>query len=134
MINRFIIRKNDTKLYGLKNKTVSFKTEKKFFISFLQNKNSYIKEKNIYYQYGFNSLGILLFSFSTWLKNNLANKKINKVFFLSRDGFLMKNVFDTIYKNDNIETHYLYVSRRSLNVPNLWKHPDFDFLDESVSM
>lgn len=102
--------------------------------SFLSNNTQSVNNKSIYYKYGFNYLGILLFSFSDWLKKDIINNNYKKIFFLSRDGFLMKRAFDSIYEDFNAKTHYLYVSRRSLNIPNLWKNPNFESLDKTISM
>lgn len=129
------------KLKGIN--TCLYKREKKFqkkfnsiqenmYKSFLNNRN--LIGENYYYKYGFEKLGLLLFSYSKWLKNNLEQKEIKNVFFLSRDGFLMKKAFDIINDSSEIKSHYLYVSRRSLNVPNLWKQPEFNFLDKNISM
>ena len=52
----------------------------------------------------------------------IFKEHIDKVYFFSRDGYLMKQAFDLLYKeNTDIKTYYLEVSRRSLRVPILWK-------------
>ena len=59
---------------------------------------------------------------------NIQKEGINKIYFFSRDGYIMKQVFDMMYSDDQINTFYLEVSRRSLRVPILWKDYSFDNL------
>ena len=83
------------------------------------------KEKNDYfYDFGYNCFGPLLYGYCTWILNNLKDKKIEKVYFLSRDGYIMKKAFDII-NYTNIKTYYLEVSRRSLRVPCLYLKNSF---------
>lgn len=78
---------------------------------------------NKYYQFGKEKLGPLLLGYSKWLYDNFRKEHIDKVYFFSRDGYLMKQAFDLMFAHDcrDIETYYLEVSRRSLRVPILWK-------------
>lgn len=75
-----------------------------------------------YYQFGEKNLGPLLLGYSKWLLENCRKEDIHKVYFFSRDGYLMKKAFDMLPGcKINIKTFYLEVSRRSLRVPILWK-------------
>ena len=75
-----------------------------------------------YYEFGEKCLGPLLFGYSKWLLENFRKEDIHKVYFFSRDGYLMKQAFDMLPGSKiNIKTFYLEVSRRSLRVPILWK-------------
>lgn len=84
------------------------------------------EEKEDYYKFGYESFGILLFHFSKWLKKDVTEKKINKIFFFSRDGQIIKTAFDTMYSECGFEEHYIYVSRRSLRVPQLWFNSELE--------
>lgn len=64
---------------------------------------------------GFETLGPLLFGFCEWIHKTKIEKKIEKLFFLSRDGFLIYKAYKKLYPNEAIK--YVYVSRRSLTVP-----------------
>lgn len=75
-----------------------------------------------YIDFGYNCLGPLLLGYSKWLLYNFKKENINKVYFFSRDGLIMKQAFDLINPEISIQTHYLEVSRRSLRVPILWKN------------
>lgn len=82
--------------------------------------------KNIYYQIGYEILGILLYGYTKWLIEELSKRKIEKIFFLAREGNMLKKAFDKI-NHTNIQSHYLYVSRRSTRVALL---KDIEKLDD----
>ena len=84
--------------------------------------------KNKYYDFGYAKFGPLLWGYSHWLLDNFIGNKINKVFFFARDGLIMKKAFELISGHEEIECHYLEVSRRSLRVPVLWKDLSFENL------
>lgn len=56
----------------------------------------------------------LLYGYFTWMVNDLKNKKIKKVLFVSREGYILKNSFDIFKKifSLDIEAHYFYCSRK----------------------
>lgn len=73
-----------------------------------------------YKKFGYEYFGPLLQKYVYWLIENLKKEKIEKVFFLSRDGYIIKKVFD-IVNNTSIKSYYFYASRRAILVPILWK-------------
>lgn len=75
---------------------------------------------DFYFEVGYETLGPLLNGFCQWLNQNLINSHISRVFFLSRDGKLIQRACQ-IRKSGCIEEQYIYVSRRALIVPTLWK-------------
>ena len=72
-----------------------------------------VSEKDIYFQYGFEILGPLLFGFSKWLYKTVQEQKFDHLFFLSRDGYLLLNAYKELYPSDETATAYLYVSRKA---------------------
>lgn len=96
--------------------------------------NSYISpEWNIYYQYGFEVLGPLLYGFCIWMHEDAMKRGIDKFFFLSRDGYLLQRAYVTLYGKDAIDNTYLYASRRALHVPSIWIDPDFKIIMSRTS-
>ncbi len=93
--------------------------------SFINN-NIDLSQSN-YYKIGYEVLGVLLYGYATWLLDILKKKDIKKVFFLSREGYMLKKAFD-IVNDSNIISNYLYVSRRSVR-PALYEVIDsfYDF-------
>ncbi len=69
--------------------------------------------------------GPQLYGFAQWLLARLREDDIHDVYFMARDGYTLKQAFDEL-GTDDISTHYLYCSRRSFQVPLMWKHPQFD--------
>lgn len=75
-------------------------------------------KEDIYFQLGYEVLGIILYGYTIWLIEQLQQEKIDQVFFLAREGNLLKKAFDEI-NTTSIKSKYLYVSRRSTRVPLL---------------
>lgn len=69
-------------------------------------------------RFGFQIFGPLTFGYVSWLNKEFRKNKINKIFFFSREGYFIKEAFDLLY-GGAYETKYLYVSRKSLVLPNL---------------
>lgn len=67
---------------------------------------------------GFECMGPLLFGFSKWLHDSVRLLGIHDIYFLSRDGQVMKKAFDALYSEDkDVRTHYFYASRIALQEP-----------------
>ena len=84
-----------------------------------------INNKSEYYQFGFKEFGPLLYGFTKWLRKQFDDINIKKVFFFSRDGFMMKKAFDTFSQNDTITSTYTYFSRKSLRQSLFWNCNDY---------
>ena len=78
------------------------------------------KDLTFYFDFGYKNFGPILVGFSNWLNDEFKKKDIKKVFFLARDGYIMKKAFDYLY-GDKYNTKYFYASRRAIIVPSLWK-------------
>ena len=84
--------------------------------------NHYPRNKDLFYRLGFEVQGPLLLGYVKWLNDDLKKEKIKKIFFLSRDGQIVQRAFNFI--NPNMESKYLYVSRKSLIIPTIWMSPE----------
>lgn len=73
------------------------------------------------YRFGYAILGPMLLGYMLWLKNEACKKGITDLYFLSREGFILKEIFDILLADNkqNIKTHYLYCSRRAIRVSSL---------------
>lgn len=71
-----------------------------------------------YYAFGYECFGPYLLGFSKWLEESVKREGIEKVYFLSRDGYILKRAFEILYP-DRGGCEYLEVSRRSLRIPML---------------
>ena len=79
------------------------------------------KDEKIGYFY----FGALTLAYITWIHSKCKEQNINLLYFFSREGWILKKVFDDLYGNE-IKTKYLYVSRKSLSVPQLQTCQNFE--------
>lgn len=65
--------------------------------------------------------GPVLYSYAEWLIRQAEAKGINKLYFIARDGYLIKKIVDIILnvRKINIETFYIYGSRKAWRMPSL---------------
>lgn len=69
---------------------------------------------------GYECFGPLLFGFTVWLMKDIQDNGIRDVYFLSRDGYILKEAFDILNDDkEKISSHYLYASRRAFRIPML---------------
>lgn len=78
-----------------------------------------------YHKFGYTRFGPFLYGFVRWLKDELVRKGYDRIYFFSRDGYMMKKAFDLI-NGTGIETKYVYFSRKSLRTPLLCRCRDFE--------
>lgn len=82
-----------------------------------------------YYDLGYSKLGPFLGAFSVWLHDEIEKYEPRKVFFLSRDGYLMYKSLEVMYGDSaSVESEYVNFSRKSIRDCILWKHCDFESL------
>lgn len=79
-----------------------------------------------YYKFGYAQFGKVLWGYAHWIHDVAKEKGITKLFFLARDGYIMKKAYDICIEDHSIETKYLEVSRRSLRGPVLWMDSSFE--------
>jgi FMN phosphatase YigB (HAD superfamily) len=79
---------------------------------------------------GYNVLGQVLLNYTLWLIKETKENNYKKILFLSREGFLLKQVYDLVakYVGMDAESEYLYVSRRALSIAAIDNETDFDNL------
>lgn len=135
--NKLIHIGNDIKtdyIMALKNNISTVKVKTKTYTGnslldvFLSNHKS--SSSNFYYDFGYSNFGPLLYGFCLWLKENVKKNDIDNIYFLARDGYIIKKAYEMIFGElDNI--YYLEASRRSLRVPYLSQKDSIDeMLDE----
>lgn len=69
--------------------------------------------------YSYNVVGPVMYEYTSWVISMAIEKKIDCLYFLARDGYLLKKIAESICKkfNLNIACKYLYCSRCSLRMP-----------------
>lgn len=93
-------------------------------VSFI--KNNIQNYSDEYSKFGYTVLGPILFGYLKWLRRELKEANINKIFFLAREGQLLNRGFEILFPNENIQHNFIYVSRRATAVPRLYKAKNFD--------
>lgn len=75
---------------------------------------------NYWYEFGYNNLGRLFYSFNYWMVKNL-NRNVNEILFLARDGYLPQKIYNEFRKFDSDlpQNKYLYTSRRAYQWPTV---------------
>ena len=77
-----------------------------------------------YYKFGVDCFGPFLYGYTKWLYHSLEKEKFKKVFFFSRDGYMMEKAFHLINKS-KISCEYVYFSRKSIRQALLNKCNDY---------
>lgn len=77
-------------------------------------------DKSEYYRFGFSKFGCFLYGFTRWLVSEINERDIKKIFFLSRDGYMMEKAFDFMSKESPVSHKYTYFSRNSLRQALFW--------------
>lgn len=101
-----------------------FSDEKKhkYLSSFI---NNHLDLRSSYYNFGYQCFGPLLYGFVTWLRNDLKKKNFEQVFFMARDGYIMKQIYDELCDSNDVPSVYFEASRRSLRVPTYNSSMDY---------
>lgn len=70
---------------------------------------------------GYTVLGPLVLGYVSWIARQAKEAEVSKIFFLAREGGILKQVYDYIYSNqkDYPQSEYLYASRRVVRVANI---------------
>lgn len=79
--------------------------------------NEQIRQDNYFRRLGFEIFGPIIYGFTQWLVKQCKKQDLKKVFFFSRDGYLLKKSFDLMHTG--ITTNYFYISRKSVIRPVL---------------
>ncbi len=79
------------------------------------------KNRNAAYHIGCRYAGPVLFSYAVWIVEQAVKKKIKRLYFIARDGYLIKKIVDILLKQKKvgIETYYIYGSRRAWRMVSL---------------
>lgn len=88
-----------------------------------------------WHAFGYHVVGILYLGYIQWLMKALKREKMDAVYFLSRDGKIMKEAFDLItpFYGETMPSSYLYASRRALQMARIRKIDSLALLYISTS-
>lgn len=80
----------------------------------------------MYQKWGYEYLGPVLAGYCKWLYEDLKKKGIKQVFFLSRDGDILRKAFVAMGYEKEFLIHYLCVSRKSLRTAYLYESSQYE--------
>lgn len=69
------------------------------------------------FRVGYNVIGPFLFSFCKWIHSKKEENKIDILFFVAREGFLIKKIYDILYPKE--KTKYVRLNKSLLRLPSL---------------
>ncbi|MGN5037037.1 hypothetical protein ACTG2V_03065 [Aeromonas sp. 74A] len=78
------------------------------------------------YRMGFEACGAILLGFTKWVMESAIRDGVEDLYFLARDGFLVKKIYDQIskYVPNAPKSHYLLASRRCYSTASLKTEQD----------
>lgn len=87
--------------------------------------NNVVNYDDVYQRIGYELLGPIAYSFCLWFHDLAKKNNINKLFFCARDMKFMQEIYNCIFNEKAIENYYLYISRKSIKLPYLYKNDKF---------
>ncbi len=117
----------------------SLQTEQELVKEYLQGilKEKKVSEQEPAYIIGYGFVGFVLYSYANWVISQSVEQGIQQLYFIARDGYILKKIADIILKiNDikTIETHYLYGSRKAWRVNDTDKREKLlQYLQQEIS-
>lgn len=63
---------------------------------------------------GYEVLGAALYYYTKWLHKQIIRNNIKKLYFLSRDGYLLMKAYELLYQHEDVERYYLSISSKSV--------------------
>ena len=106
-----LICTKDIDLYQRRNNTIKYKHLDAIF------KNEYRGEDVSEYRIGYTVVGPLLYAFCDWLHEQKTRNNYEKVFFVSREGYLIQKIYKEMFPDDT--TQYIYLNKNLLRFPLL---------------
>jgi predicted HAD superfamily hydrolase len=107
-------------------------TEKKRFLNaFL---NNHTDGRNPYDAFGYEQFGPLLFGFVRWLMKKASEDGTEQLFFVARDGFIIRRAWKIVAGPCDIPDFYFEGSRRSFRVPSYTPEMSMQEIIDSISL
>lgn len=77
--------------------------------------------KAVAFHVGCRYAGPVLYSYAEWIVGQAVKKNMKRLYFIARDGYLIKKAVDIILKSRSIDikTKYIYGSRKAWRMPSL---------------
>lgn len=115
------------------NQSLSYKNLCSFISNHVPHYITNLYEKtpdDYFFHVGYEVEGPLIYGFTKWLQKELCEKKIDKVFFLARDGQIIQKAYKKL--KEHIPNFYMYASRKAFIVPTIWIRPNLSDLECTI--
>ena len=89
-------------------------------------KNNLDRDADYFEKIGYETIGPILYGYVKWLQLQVTKKNIKKIFFLTREGEILRKAYEIVYPHTEIENTLIRVSRRATLVPLLYKCKNLD--------
>lgn len=94
------------------------------------------------YRIGYGFVGVALYTYVEWILKQADKRKIKRLYFIARDGYILKKIADVIIKEYglDIKTFYLYGSRNAWRTDNkeqqelVLQYMEQEFMGDYTSM
>lgn len=109
-----------------------FENNKYIQLSIGSSRNARILNKSLSYRLGCSISAPTVIPYLLWVFNSCIEQGIKRLYFIARDGYILKEIFDLIVTkyNSDIKTYYIYGSRLAWQMPSL--NFEFDRNLESI--
>lgn len=96
------------------------------FVGCAKNIRLYNYNKSDKFHLGVSLAGVIFYPYISWLLDQCQKRGLNRLYFIARDGYILKNMADLLIKDKglSIKTEYLYGSRKAWRVPALTLEAD----------
>lgn len=81
-----------------------------------------------YYEIGYCVLGPFLVELCRWIHASRIRDKINRLWFVAREGYLIMKIYEQLYPNEKDKISYIRLNKNVCKLPYLYKYPDIDSL------
>lgn len=88
----------------------------------ITNGYSSVKEHSLEYKIGFSVVGPIMVEFCNWIHQMKIENKIDKLFFVAREGYLIKRCYEECFPEDLDSVYYVRVNKHLLRLPLLNKN------------
>jgi len=99
-------------------KIVLDKYEEDAYVQSVVGISEYLESENDYRRVGQTFGGPIIYSYVNWLIDSCVKQGINRLYFVARDGWILKKATDIIIRQREaaIQTHYIYGSRKAWRI------------------
>jgi len=96
-----------------------FGIEQQLLVGAVRKKRAELRKKKREYAVGLEIAGPILYGYITWILEKSIEENIQTLYFVARDGYILKRLADAIIKKRRyeIETKYIFGSRAAWKIP-----------------